>query len=363
MKKYISLFIQYAKILLNFVIKYDDEIIQAYKEIKKDGKITFSDFLFLYDLYKNSGFLIEEENPEEVFNAGALDPMPANKYKKLFTNQQKGSTCVPNAVRRVTTYNTGIVVSETDFFLFIDHLYKIGKLVKGKGMTFRGCLDEWIPFIAKNNGRVIKYTRAKIGGSTFKNLDRLGYARLIGGYITSKYLLDFKKDDVINDKYTWTEVKRYGHAFTEIDTEGAKVHGGNIVENYNERLGDANIYTNDKILEFIANGYFFAYGYFINLDEDVTIDGEPIKNKADYKAKEAKILDEKQKDLDEILDKIDLLGAKKMVEFGTWSGSNPRHTGTRQEIATMDYNLAVFIFKSLGREDLVTMLENGNRNT
>ena len=362
MKKYISIFIEYAKILLNFVIKYDDEIIATYKEIKKDGKISFSDFLFLYDLYKNSGFLIEEENAEEVFNAGALDPMTANKHKKLFVNQQKGSTCVPNAVRRVTTYNTGLIVSETDFFLFIDHLYKTGKLVRGKGMTFRGCLDEWKIFILNNKGVEVKYTRAKIGSSTYKDLDRLGYARLIGGYITSKYLLDFKKDDKINDKYTWTEKKRYGHAFTEIDQEGAKIHGGNIVENYNERLGEANIYTNDRILEFIANGYFFKYGYFIFLDEDVTILDEKITSKEDYKAKEKKVLDQKQKDLDVILDEIDLVKAKRLVELAIWSGSNPKHPASKQEASNMDYNTIEFIFRSLGREDLVTMLENGNRS-
>jgi len=363
MKNYITIFLNYAKLLLNFIIKYDDEILEAYREIKKDGKITFTDFLIAYDFYKNAGLVIDEEHESEVFEAGALDPMSANRYKKLFINQQTGSECVPNSVRRVTVYNTGLQITEEEFKGFTARLYKSGKLVAGKGMTFRDCLDEYLDYIEEIKGVKIRYVRTKIGSEKYKDYDRLGYARLIGGYITTKYLTDFKTDDIINDNYTWAEKKRYGHAFTEIDTEGAKKHGGNIVENYNVRLGNANIYTNNRLLEFIANKYFFSYSYFIFLDQDVTINGETIKDKKDFKEKEAVVVEKKQAEENEVLKNIDLKGAKNLAKLGIWSGTNPKHPSTRQEASTMDYNLAIFIFKSLGREDLVKLLEDGNTNT
>ena len=350
----------YLKYIFNFIIRYDDEIIKAYKEIKADGKISLSDFLILFDLYKTSGFLIDEESENEVFNAGALDPMPANPYKKLFVNQQGARECVPNTVRRVTIYNTNIEISEANFFLFLKRLYDKKLLIKNKGMTFRACLDEWNSFILETKNRKLKYTRSRIWTNTFKNFDRLGYARLIGGHITSKYLADFRKDDVINDKYTWTEKKKYGHAFTELDTAGAKKHGGNIVDNYNKTLGAHNIYTNNRILDFVKNGYFFAYWYFIFLDENFTIKGENIKNKQDFKVKEEKFLDDARRDLDVILDEIDLEKAKKLVELGIWSGSNPKHPASKQESSNMDYNIIVYIFESLGRSDLIENLKNGN---
>jgi hypothetical protein len=123
--------------ILDFILKYDKEIVEAYKEIRKDNKITLSDFFIIYKAYKNRGLKIDEDLEEEVFEAGNFDTIPENKYKNLFINQQVGSECVPNAVRRVTFYNTGINISDTEFREFVDGLYNSGKLVAGEGMTFR----------------------------------------------------------------------------------------------------------------------------------------------------------------------------------------------------------------------------------
>ena len=325
---------EFLKNLLDYIFKNQVQIKETIHEVTKvvdtvdnvaqkkviDGNITLSDFTEVVDILHQAWLSSthESESVEEVFTAWSLTDITVNDNIKLVPIQQQQSTwaCVFYAIARMIMYNTNMVFTVDQIEVIKKKASDAGLWKVGEGITFVNGLKIWQEYIKEFNGTNVYYIRESIGSKEYERLSKtLNYMSIIGGYISKKYIADFKDDGIINAQYDFKEVKEYGHCFTDYKNEK------NEIDNYPRLFLDKNVRSNTMQKEFVDHGYYFAYWYFMFAERNVIID----------------VVTEKSK--------LPNSRANLAKDLGIWNGENGDILCTRNDAASMVYSLYQILHK------------------
>lgn len=252
--------------VLHYLYIKRDDIFVLYKDIRKDWKIWFDDFKTIVEYYKNSWFIPEEN--DEVF-VWWITKLKKNTSKNIVQYNQSNLSCAIYSKTRTAMYNIkGLVYSKDEVESIVNLAIEKGYLKKTwklKGMTFANAdkvITEWT---LKNKWIQLKYDKVVYGGSEDKKRAALWYWKGIGGWISWKYISDFRIDWEVNEEYSFNEKILYYHAFT-------KEADGLLTENYPTQFWNNNRYENDLVKDFMNHKVFFQWSYYIFSEDEIKED-------------------------------------------------------------------------------------------
>lgn len=257
--------------ILNYIYRNRESVYSIYNKIKEnknikiDWKISPWEVIEYIDILSRSWLVINKEDDEKIY-FWAIDSnnLKENTSKNLVQYEQSSWSCVIYAWARSIMYNSSLVFT-ADEIEQVKNMAKVKwKWIDGVWMTFRDWGDIWREWLKINKGVDMIYDRVFYNTPEYHSRKEKGYSNVCWGYMSTKYVTDFKIDWNINQSYTFTEKKRFWHCWTEQDMF-------KYTDNYPNTF-PYNSYTNNKYKEFVDNEYFFRTAYFAFIDEPIKED-------------------------------------------------------------------------------------------
>lgn len=273
-----------------------------------DGKITFEDFKFVTDRFKNDWVVENKELEEQMYGASVLQTIRENDCKCLYLTEQKGWECVIHSLCRVINFNIKNPIDSTKPLLDID---KINQYIKE--MATLWIYKDWkgssIPEVAEFLRKKLKldfninalYLKISFNSDKYKELLDKWYMAVTCWKMSDKYIADFRYEWEINENYTFKEDYKYSHAFA---TYTLTWWVQKFVDNYKDTFSINNIYNNKRYADFVKNWVFLPNVYIIvDWDNfDFISPKEQLKQRITYIAKNPN----EQEKIDTLKRKIDL---------------------------------------------------------
>lgn len=282
--------------------------VSAYiKSWRFDGKITFEDFKFVTDRFKNDWVVEHKELEEQMYGASVLNTIKYNNCKYLYLTEQKWWECVPQTLCRDINYNIKNPLDNTKPLLDID---KINQYIKE--MATLWIYKEWkgssIPEVAEFLRKKLKldfninvlYLKIPFGSDKYKELMDKWYMAVTCWKMSNEYIADFRYEWIINQNYTFLEKLLYSHAFaTYLQDWNQK-----FVDNYKNTFSINNIYKNQIYADFIKHSIFLPNVYvMVDWDNfDYITPKQEMKNRITYIGKD----NEEKEKIDTLLRYIDI---------------------------------------------------------
>lgn len=286
--------------------------VSAYiKEWRFDWKITFEDFKFVTDRFKNDWVVEHKELEEQMYGASVLNTIQENKCKFLYLTEQKWRECVPQTLCRDINYNIKNPLDSTKPLLDID---KINQYIKE--MATLWIYKEWkgssIPEVAEFLRKKLKldfninvlYLKIPFGSAKYSELMDKWYMAVTCWKMSDKYIADFRYEWEINENYSFKEEYKYSHAFATYTLTGVQ----KFVDNYKDTFSINNIYNNKRYADFVKNGVFLPNVYvMVDWDNfDYITPKQEMKNRITYIPKNSDSKKEEQEKIDTLLRYIDI---------------------------------------------------------
>lgn len=261
------------------------------KAWRLDGKVTFEDFKFVTDRFKNDWVVEHKELEEQMYGASVLQTIRDNICKFLYLTEQKGRECVIHALCRIINFNIKNPFDSTKPLLDID---KINQYIKE--MATLWIYKEWkgssIPEVAEFLRKKLKldfwinvlYLKIPFGSDKYKELLDKWYMAVTCWKMSDKYIADFRYEGEINENYTFKEEYKYSHALA---TYTLTWWVQKFVDNYKDTFSVNNIYNNKRYADFVKNWVFLPNVYIIvDWDNfDFISPKEQLKQRITYTAK------------------------------------------------------------------------------
>lgn len=273
-----------------------------------DWKITFEDFKFVTDRFKNDWVVEHKELEEQMYGASVLNTIQENKCKLLYLTEQKWWECVMHSLCRDVNYN---IINPIDSMKPLLDIDKINQYIKE--MATLWIYVEWkgssIPQVAEFLRKKLKldfninalYLKIPFDSDKYKELMDKWYMAVTCWKMSDKYIADFRYEWEINQNYTFKEEYKYSHAFaTYLLTSWEQ----KFVDNYKDTFSINNIYNNKIYADFVKNWVFLPNVYvMVDGDNfDYITPKQEMKNRITYIWKNS----EEQETIDTLLRYIDI---------------------------------------------------------
>lgn len=249
--------------ILHFLWIRRDNIFELWDVVKKDWKINRKDFFNIIEYYTNAWFIPEENDRVFVW---AIKKVKKNNSKNIVQYDQSSCACAIYSRTRNAMYNVkGLVYSKDEVEAIANYAVSLWLLDRKKWMTFANADKVIVDWTFKNKWIKLKYDKVKYWSSEHIERTKLWYGCSIGGWISLKYLNDFRFDWIIDEEYTFKEDIKYNHGFSQ---ESDQL----LTENYPTRFGNNNRYKNERVQDFVDNGFFFSWAYYMFSEDEIEED-------------------------------------------------------------------------------------------